>query len=151
MGKTVAVRVRGSNPLFGKTFWKCKIKFESMSLGSVLSSHDRCVKYNTSNLIMVSYSSLKKKQTLRPTFWGLEICLKPRDENSRVTETYNKEKLASIKNFFYRTCWWQVLADKKNSIAQLDLTQLLNISTTTAICRSNISVPQLFAVLKIIL
>ena len=39
--------------------------------------------------------------------------------------------VASIKNFCYITCWWQVLADNTNSVALLDLTQLQNISTTT--------------------
>ena len=56
-----------------------------MSLGAVLFSHDWCVIYNASNLIMVLNFSLKREQS--STLWRLEICLKSRVENSRVTKT----------------------------------------------------------------
>ena len=78
MGKRVALAAEGlfsKNLLFNKTFSKCKFKFEPMSLGSVLSSHDRCVTYNASNLIMVLYSSLKRELTQSTTLWDLRFVL----------------------------------------------------------------------------
>ena len=50
----------------------------------------------------------------------------------------NKENIASIKNIFFSTCWWKVLADKIDSAALQDLTQLQNISTTTSTSQSNL-------------
>ena len=46
-----------------------------MSRGDVQSSHDRCVTYNASNLIMVIYSTVKREKTQGNTLCGLEICL----------------------------------------------------------------------------
>ena len=109
----------------------------------MLLSQDRCVTYNASNLIMVLYSSLKREPKLRTTLWGFEICLKSRVWNSRVTEIKNKETVANIKNFCYSTCWWQVLADKTNSVALRDLTQLQNTSSTTTTKSLNYWVLQL--------
>ena len=73
----------------------------------------------------------KKKPTQSNTLWKLEICLKLVVGNSRVIETKNKENVASIKNFSKSICRRQVLADKTNSVALLELTQLKNISITT--------------------
>ena len=39
-----------------------------MSLGSELSSHDRCVTYSASNLIMIIYYSLKREPKQSTTF-----------------------------------------------------------------------------------
>ena len=86
MGLTVALAAEGRNPLLIKTFSKCKFKIEPMSLGSVLSSHERCVTYNASNHMIVLYSSLKREPTQSITLRGLEFCLKSRVGNSRVTE-----------------------------------------------------------------
>ena len=68
-----------------------------MSLGSVLSSHDRCVKYNASNLIMVLYTSLRREPTQKTTLWRLENCLKSRVGNSRVTRSSNTDRILKIR------------------------------------------------------
>ena len=57
-----------------------------MSLGDVLSSHNRCVTYNASYIMMALQSSLKREPKQSTTLWRLEICLKLRVRNSRVTE-----------------------------------------------------------------
>ena len=63
-----------------------------MSLGAVLSSHDRCVTYSASNPTMVLHSSLKKEPTQSTTFWMLDICLKSRvtikPDNLRIMTTF---------------------------------------------------------------
>ena len=75
-----------------------------MPLRAGLSSYDRCVNYNANNLIMVLNSSLKREPTQITTFRRLGICLKSRFRNSRVTETFNNENVARIKNFCYCAC-----------------------------------------------
>ena len=124
-GKTfaLAAECRRYDPVFGRTFWKGK--FESISLGTVLSSHERCAIYNEYNLIMVLYSSLKREPTQSTTLWRFEFVL------SHVLGTRESYKVTVviIKNFCYSTRWWQVLDDKRKRVALLDLIQLQNIIT----------------------
>ena len=53
-----------------------------MSLGAVLSNHDRCVTYNISHDGITLFP--KKRTDIE---YRLEICLKSRVRNARVTET----------------------------------------------------------------
>ena len=114
----ISLKIRGKGRRFESSVWqnflKVYLKFESTSLGAVLSSHDRCVTYSASNLIMVLYSSLKREPAHSTALWRLRF--KSRVWNSRVTETKNKETVASKKNFCCSTCLWQVLANKKSNL-----------------------------------
>ena len=53
---------------------------------------------------MYAIKSRLMRHKQRTTLWRLEICLKSRVGNSRVSETLNKENVASIKNLCYSTC-----------------------------------------------
>ena len=53
---------------------------------------------------MYTIKSLPMLHKQRTTLWRLEICLKSRVGNSRVSKTLNKENVARIKNFCYNTC-----------------------------------------------
>ena len=77
--------------------------------------------------MMVLHSSLRSGSTQSTTLWGLEICLKSRVGNSRVTEIKIKENVAR------RTSVIALADDKPNSVALLNLTQLQNISSTSTI------------------
>ena len=70
------------------------MSFESMSLGAVLSSHDRFV--TTTNLNFVFYSPLKLETSQSISWWRLEISPKSRVENLRVTESYKMENMVRI-------------------------------------------------------
>ena len=69
------------------TFWKCKLKFESTSLGSMLSCNYWCITFKASNFIMVLISSLIREPKQSTTKSRLKICLKSHVGNSRVTWT----------------------------------------------------------------
>ena len=75
---------------------------------------------------MVLHSSLKREPTQSTSLWKLEICLKPRVWNTRVTEN-KQENVARIKTSVIS----QLLADKSNCVALIDLSKLQNICTTT--------------------
>ena len=82
-----------------------------MSLGSVLSSHGRCVTYNSNNIMMVLHSSLRREPAQKPLCGDLRYVLGTCElrtslSDSRVTRDSLRLKIRKMKRvdrtFLYR-------------------------------------------------